>query len=158
MKQMGDVGVALTTLTIATHTFLVLGLRWHPPTRILSIPVPFIVVSLIWTFIVLAIAIPAGLHQTSDAPYYSNTGYCKSSKFHRLVSSFLLNSSLSPRVLDQRDILARTHWAGILLAVGGRFHPSRNLCLPRVSLPRGNCHRERQIWLAVCQDFSTRPP
>ncbi|KAF4564748.1 hypothetical protein EYR40_010920 [Pleurotus pulmonarius] len=75
MKQMGDVGVALTTLTIATHTFLVLGLRWHPPTRILSIPVPFIVVSLIWTFIVLAIAIPAGLHQTSDAPYYSNTGY-----------------------------------------------------------------------------------
>ncbi|KAF7440015.1 hypothetical protein PC9H_000356 [Pleurotus ostreatus] len=80
LEQMGDVGVALTTLVIASHTFIVLVLRWHTPARIsiksLSIPVPAIVLSLIWLFITLAIAIPAGLHQNNpDKPYFSRTGY-----------------------------------------------------------------------------------
>lgn len=82
---MGDVGVALTTLVIASHTFIVLVLRWHTPARIsiksLSIPVPAIVLCLIWLFITLAIAIPAGLHQNNpDKPYFSRTGYCESSE------------------------------------------------------------------------------
>ncbi|KAF4603177.1 succinate dehydrogenase flavoprotein subunit [Pleurotus pulmonarius] len=80
LEQMGDVGVALTTLVIASHTFIVLVLRWHTPARVtikwFSIPVPFIVLSFIWTFITLAIAIPAGLHQSNpDKPYFSRTGY-----------------------------------------------------------------------------------
>ncbi|KAJ8508049.1 hypothetical protein ONZ45_g9638 [Pleurotus djamor] len=79
LKQVGDVAVAFTSLTIAIHTFLVLVLRYRVPPRLrilsLSIPTPFMIIAFIWLFVVLAVAIPAGLHQNSDQPYYTNTGY-----------------------------------------------------------------------------------
>ncbi|KIO21838.1 hypothetical protein M407DRAFT_28550 [Tulasnella calospora MUT 4182] len=67
-KQFGDVGVALTTLVIAAHTFAVLFLRWKvPDTKWL----PLGVIGMIWLFLILITAIPA----TSLKNYYYPTTY-----------------------------------------------------------------------------------
>jgi len=80
-KQMGNVGVALATLTIAMHTFLVLIFRTHfsPVTGI-------IVVSSIWSFIALLVGIGVGIGGKS---FYGDTGYC-----------FVIFSSSSPAMDD----------------------------------------------------------
>ncbi|KAE9408213.1 hypothetical protein BT96DRAFT_1013670 [Gymnopus androsaceus JB14] len=68
LKQMGDVGVALTTAAIAIHTFCVLVLRRHPPTR-----VAYLVLFLIWLFIGLIVGISIAAHKGKG--YYGNTEY-----------------------------------------------------------------------------------
>ncbi|KAG8872096.1 hypothetical protein FRB97_008024 [Tulasnella sp. 331] len=56
VQQIGDVGVALTSLAIACHTFSVLFFRWQAPkTKLL----PFSVMALIFLFLLLATLIPA---------------------------------------------------------------------------------------------------
>jgi len=67
-KQMGDVGVALTSLTIALHTFcvLVFGFRSPPKTAI-------IVIATIWTFIALIVGLGVSTHR--GEVYYGNTQY-----------------------------------------------------------------------------------
>ncbi|KDQ17849.1 hypothetical protein BOTBODRAFT_171563 [Botryobasidium botryosum FD-172 SS1] len=67
-KQLGDVGVALSTLVIAVHTFVVLYLKWTPSTSLL---LPLIVVSLLWLTDVLMIVISVAIHPA----YYGPTGY-----------------------------------------------------------------------------------
>ncbi|KIO21840.1 hypothetical protein M407DRAFT_28552 [Tulasnella calospora MUT 4182] len=68
IKQLGSVGVALTTFVIAVHTFAVLFLRWKiPDTKWL----PLGVIGLIWLFLILATSIPWA---TKD-DYYYQTGY-----------------------------------------------------------------------------------
>ncbi|KAG8984524.1 hypothetical protein FRB94_006666 [Tulasnella sp. JGI-2019a] len=70
MKQVGDVGVALATLVIAGHTFLVLVYRWKAPTS----PVfPLFVVGCIWVFIILITTIPSSLEK--NPAYYGETTY-----------------------------------------------------------------------------------
>ncbi|KIO23843.1 hypothetical protein M407DRAFT_26767 [Tulasnella calospora MUT 4182] len=69
-KQFGDVGVALTTLVIAAHTFAVLFLRWKvPDTKWL----PLGVIGMIWLFLILCTAIPSA---TLKNFYYPTTYWC----------------------------------------------------------------------------------
>ncbi|KAG8912218.1 hypothetical protein FRC01_005220 [Tulasnella sp. 417] len=68
IKQFASNGVALTTLTIAVHTFAVLFLRWKVPD---TKWVPLGVISLIWVFLILATSIPWA---TKDH-FYDQTGY-----------------------------------------------------------------------------------
>ncbi|TFK67850.1 hypothetical protein BDN72DRAFT_842536 [Pluteus cervinus] len=76
LKQMGNVGIALTPQLIAAHTFLVIVLEWSIP-RIVS----RIMISLIWVIIGLIISITTA---TYEAPYYGNTGlWCWISPKHK---------------------------------------------------------------------------
>ncbi|KZV97695.1 hypothetical protein EXIGLDRAFT_764202 [Exidia glandulosa HHB12029] len=68
LKQVGDVGVALSILAITVHTFAVLFFHWTPPE---SHKIPIIVLALDWLFIVLVVSIAYGLH---GRRYYGITG------------------------------------------------------------------------------------
>ncbi|KAI3622476.1 hypothetical protein WG66_015193 [Moniliophthora roreri] len=67
-KQIGDVGVALTSLAIATHTLLVLVFRVHSRPR-----TALVVLAVIWIFIALIVGINMGVHRGQR--YYGNTQY-----------------------------------------------------------------------------------
>ncbi|KAK7059068.1 hypothetical protein VNI00_001692 [Paramarasmius palmivorus] len=67
-KQIGDVGVALTSLAIAIHTFLVLVFRIHSRPR-----TALLILGLIWLFIALNVGINMGIHKGKK--YYGNTQY-----------------------------------------------------------------------------------
>jgi hypothetical protein len=66
IKQVGDVGVALTSMAIAIHTLLVLAFKISPHRG-----TAYTVVGLIWVFIALNVGISLGTHRG----YYGNTGY-----------------------------------------------------------------------------------
>ncbi|KAJ4002428.1 hypothetical protein F5050DRAFT_17484 [Lentinula boryana] len=68
LKQMGDVGVALSSAIIALHTFCVLVLRRNAPP-----PVAAAVLILIWIFIALIVGLSVSTHKGQD--YYGNTEY-----------------------------------------------------------------------------------
>ncbi|KAJ3779096.1 hypothetical protein FB446DRAFT_710994, partial [Lentinula raphanica] len=68
LKQMGDVGVALSSAVIALHTFCVLVLRRNVPPR-----VAVATLILIWVFIALIIGLSVGTHKGKD--YYGDTEY-----------------------------------------------------------------------------------
>ncbi|KAF9479020.1 hypothetical protein BDN70DRAFT_895235 [Pholiota conissans] len=68
IKQVGIVGVAMTSLAISVHTFSVLVLRWNAPryvTRIMVIGV--------WVFAAIVIGTPNIVH--AHKRYYGDTGY-----------------------------------------------------------------------------------
>jgi hypothetical protein len=66
LKQMGNLGIALTSLLIAIHTFRILVLEVHIPRW-----VPRAAISMIWFIVLLIIVIPSA---TYEPPYYGNTG------------------------------------------------------------------------------------
>ncbi|KAL0951350.1 hypothetical protein HGRIS_008054 [Hohenbuehelia grisea] len=68
LKQVGDVGVAFTSLAIAIHTFSVLAIRFHAPRS-----VAIIVIALIWVFIALAVGIAWATYKGQE--YYGATQY-----------------------------------------------------------------------------------
>jgi len=68
LKQLGDVGVAFSTMAIALHTLGVLVFGWRSPPR-----VALVVIAGIWVFLALIIGIPMGVNK--DKRYYGNTGY-----------------------------------------------------------------------------------
>ncbi|KZV80574.1 hypothetical protein EXIGLDRAFT_780809 [Exidia glandulosa HHB12029] len=69
LKQVGDVGVALSILAITVHTFLVLFFHWTPPE---SPRMAIIVLTLDWLFITLLVSIGYALHGRHE--YYGITG------------------------------------------------------------------------------------
>ncbi|TDL28696.1 hypothetical protein BD410DRAFT_824346 [Rickenella mellea] len=70
LKQIGDVGVALSSLAIAVHTFFVLVFRWRPgPTPRTAI----FVLSSIWLFITLSVGINGALN--GHRGYWGDTGF-----------------------------------------------------------------------------------
>ncbi|TDL21358.1 hypothetical protein BD410DRAFT_789791 [Rickenella mellea] len=70
LKQIGDVGVALSSLAIAVHTFFVLVFRWKPdPTPRTAI---FVLLS-IWLFIGLSVGINSALNGRRG--YWGDTGF-----------------------------------------------------------------------------------
>ncbi|KAF9526924.1 hypothetical protein CPB83DRAFT_908130 [Crepidotus variabilis] len=68
LKQVGIVGVSLTSLVIALHTFAVLVLRWMPPRHASKLAV-----LLIWVCTGLIIGIPNAVHRNEY--YYGPNGY-----------------------------------------------------------------------------------
>ncbi|KAJ3480634.1 hypothetical protein NLI96_g8203 [Meripilus lineatus] len=70
LKQVGDVGVALASLAIALHTFMVIVFRWRPPK---SSTLPIIVISSIWIFLALIIGLSFASHKGKT--YYGDTKY-----------------------------------------------------------------------------------
>ncbi|KAJ4484835.1 hypothetical protein C8J55DRAFT_30014 [Lentinula edodes] len=68
LKQMGDVGVALSSATIALHTFCVLVLRRNATARTAAA-----VLILIWIFIALIVGLSIATHKGKD--YYGDTEY-----------------------------------------------------------------------------------
>ncbi|PPQ92973.1 hypothetical protein CVT25_000174 [Psilocybe cyanescens] len=68
IKQVGIVGVAMTSLAIGVHTFSILVLRWRAPKHISKL----LVVG-IWIFAALVIGIPNAIHRNTK--YYGDTGY-----------------------------------------------------------------------------------
>ncbi|KDR67559.1 hypothetical protein GALMADRAFT_79777 [Galerina marginata CBS 339.88] len=68
IKQVGIVGVAMTSLAIAVHTFSVLVLRWKAPPYLSKITVVGV-----WVFTALVIGIANAIHRNES--YYGNTGY-----------------------------------------------------------------------------------
>lgn len=68
IKQIADVGVALSTLSMAIHTCLVLVFRFY-----LRPELALFVIAGIWVFIVLIIGISAGVHRGEN--YYGSTQY-----------------------------------------------------------------------------------
>jgi len=68
LKQVGIVGVAMSSLAIAVHTFSVLILRWSAPKLTSKL-----VVLMIWIFAALVIGIANIVHKRER--YYGNTGY-----------------------------------------------------------------------------------
>ncbi|PBK92946.1 hypothetical protein ARMGADRAFT_1080148 [Armillaria gallica] len=67
-KQLGDLGVALSTMSIAIHTFLVLVFRCYSQPKVAPL-----VVALIWTFLALVIGVSLAVHHRER--YYGNTHY-----------------------------------------------------------------------------------
>ncbi|KAH7928512.1 hypothetical protein BV22DRAFT_199840 [Leucogyrophana mollusca] len=65
-KQMGDVGVAFSTIAIALHTLHVLVFRWHTPPRM-----ALLVLLGIWVIVALLVGIPSA----TQSNYYGPTGY-----------------------------------------------------------------------------------
>ncbi|GJE86578.1 hypothetical protein PsYK624_026580 [Phanerochaete sordida] len=70
LKQFGDVGVALASLAIATHTFFTLVFRWRPNP---SSKLPLLIVTSIWIALALIIGISFATHQHKI--YYGDTQY-----------------------------------------------------------------------------------
>ncbi|KAL4241711.1 hypothetical protein ABKN59_000865 [Abortiporus biennis] len=70
MKQLGDVGVALAALAIAIHTFSVIVFQWRPRQ---SPKIAVTVISGIWLFMILIMAISLGTHKGND--YFGDTQY-----------------------------------------------------------------------------------
>jgi len=70
LEQIGDVGVALCTLAISTHTFAEIILRWQEPK---SFTLPKVALSLFVLFLFLISTIGYVIHRNSD--YYGNTVY-----------------------------------------------------------------------------------
>lgn len=68
LKQLGDVGVALSTLAIALHTFLVLVCRFYSRPRS-----ALVVIAAMWIFMALIVGISEAIH--GDEDYYGSTGY-----------------------------------------------------------------------------------
>lgn len=68
LKQLGDVGVAFSTMAIALHTLGVLVFGWKSPPR-----VALIVIAFIWVFLALIVGIGMGVNK--DGRYYGNTRY-----------------------------------------------------------------------------------
>jgi len=68
LKQIGDTGVALISLTIAVHTFCVLIFHWR------SSPMnALLIIGLIWVFIALIVGITFAIHR--GQVYYGDTEY-----------------------------------------------------------------------------------
>ncbi|KAK0228900.1 hypothetical protein IW262DRAFT_1456114 [Armillaria fumosa] len=67
-KQLGDLGVALSTMSIAIHTFLVLVFKCYSQPKVAPL-----VVALIWTFLGLVIGVSLAVHHRER--YYGNTHY-----------------------------------------------------------------------------------
>ncbi|KAK0484030.1 hypothetical protein IW261DRAFT_1417745 [Armillaria novae-zelandiae] len=67
-KQLGDLGVALSIMSIAIHTFLVLGFKYYSQPKVAPL-----VVALIWTFLGLVVGISLAAHHREK--YYGNTNY-----------------------------------------------------------------------------------
>ncbi|TFK18819.1 hypothetical protein FA15DRAFT_675005 [Coprinopsis marcescibilis] len=86
IKQIGINGVALTSLAIAVHTFLVLVFRWRAPRHISK----FLVLG-VWIFTALVVSIPYAIHR--NEPYYGDTGYWCWIYYHwrteQIVSEYL---------------------------------------------------------------------
>ncbi|KAF5328786.1 hypothetical protein D9619_011660 [Psilocybe cf. subviscida] len=86
IKQVGIVGVSMTSLAIAIHTFSVLVLRWRAPRYSSSI-----MIAGVWIFAGLVIGIPNAIHR--DEVYYGDTGYwCwieKRFKAEQIVTEYL---------------------------------------------------------------------
>ncbi|KLO07591.1 hypothetical protein SCHPADRAFT_945165 [Schizopora paradoxa] len=70
LKQIGDVAVALSTLSIAVHTFRAIVLKWVPDRPRL---VAAVVLGTIWTLIALIIGFSALTHMHED--YWGDTTY-----------------------------------------------------------------------------------
>jgi hypothetical protein len=70
IKQVGDVGVALASLAIATHTFSVLFFRWTAPQ---GRWLPLTILAFIWLFLVLITSVSARIHQ--NPPFYGPSTY-----------------------------------------------------------------------------------
>ncbi|KAF9523495.1 hypothetical protein CPB83DRAFT_862794 [Crepidotus variabilis] len=68
LKQVGIVGVSMSSLCIALHTFAVLVLRWMPPRHASKMAVIFI-----WTFAAVVIGIPHAVHKNDE--YYGPTTF-----------------------------------------------------------------------------------
>ncbi|KAF8800227.1 hypothetical protein BYT27DRAFT_7263126 [Phlegmacium glaucopus] len=68
LKQVGIVGVAMTSLAIALHTFTILVLRWRGPPKL-----PTYAIISIWAFVALVIGSANATHR--DEVYYGPTGY-----------------------------------------------------------------------------------
>ncbi|KAK0463750.1 uncharacterized protein EV420DRAFT_1106427 [Desarmillaria tabescens] len=67
-KQLGDLGVALSTMSIAIHTFLVLVFKYYSPPKV----APFVVAT-IWTFLGLVVGVSSAIHHGKG--YYGPTQY-----------------------------------------------------------------------------------
>ncbi|KZT40448.1 hypothetical protein SISSUDRAFT_477102 [Sistotremastrum suecicum HHB10207 ss-3] len=72
IEQIGDVGVALAILAIAVSTWGHIVLHW---TTAPSPKVALVIVSLIWSFVILVTSISLGVHRNRVDPYYGNTKY-----------------------------------------------------------------------------------
>jgi len=68
LKQIGDVGVALTSLTIAIHTMCVIALRWGCPPKTGAVVVVFT-----WIFVGLLVGVSAVIHRHHN--YFGDTQY-----------------------------------------------------------------------------------
>ncbi|KAK0441924.1 hypothetical protein EV421DRAFT_1904510 [Armillaria borealis] len=69
-KQLGDLGVALSIMSIAIHTFLVLVFRCYSQPKVAPL-----VVALIWTFLGLAVGVSLAKHH-GERFYGSTTYWC----------------------------------------------------------------------------------
>ncbi|KAH9935557.1 uncharacterized protein B0H18DRAFT_976242 [Fomitopsis serialis] len=70
LKQSADVSMAVWTMMIALHTFLVVFLRWSMPRRSM-----FIMLGLGWGFVLMIVIIgPAG-YKSNLGPFYGINGY-----------------------------------------------------------------------------------
>ncbi|KAF8585577.1 hypothetical protein K439DRAFT_1040933 [Ramaria rubella] len=70
LEQFGDVGVALCSIAIATHTFAELILRWKEPR---TFTIPLIVLGLYVIFLTLIVGVGFAVHRHSV--YYGNTTF-----------------------------------------------------------------------------------
>ncbi|KAG8893797.1 hypothetical protein FRB99_001703 [Tulasnella sp. 403] len=68
IQHIGNVGMALATLVIAVHTFLVLVMQWRPPD---DLRLPLGIVATIWVYLLCAFTIPGSVLDN----YYGATLY-----------------------------------------------------------------------------------
>jgi hypothetical protein len=68
LKQVGIVGVSVTSLAIALHTFAILVLRWKGPPNFIK----YVIIG-IWCFVGFDIGLANFIHR--HEPYYGDTGY-----------------------------------------------------------------------------------
>jgi hypothetical protein len=121
LKQMGDVGVALTSLAIAFQTFFVLVLGVNAPTFVNKI-----VIALIWLFIILVIGVGAGIN-SRQGKYYGNTDYwCwikADYKVERIVFEYLWMWIAGGIMLILYGVIFLVMRGVLDLSDGIKFHP-----------------------------------
>ncbi|EJD34843.1 hypothetical protein AURDEDRAFT_75800, partial [Auricularia subglabra TFB-10046 SS5] len=72
IQSLGETSVAMATMVIAVHTFLVIFFRWTPPSGFL---IPIIVISMIWAYVSLYTGIAFAAHHAPGAELFTPTPY-----------------------------------------------------------------------------------
>ncbi|QRW17909.1 G protein coupled glucose receptor regulating Gpa2 protein [Rhizoctonia solani] len=63
IQTLGETGVAMSTLAISVHTFVVIFFSWHPPTGAAGARIWGSVIALIWTYLSLCVSVGFAVNQ-----------------------------------------------------------------------------------------------
>lgn len=131
IQELGECGVAITTIIIAVHTFV--GVFWRIGTK--NRTVAFTLVGIVWLFVALFVGISSGIHSDPNDLYVTPTPYwcwvAQDFKGERIAGEYLwLWIGLFTSILVYVPLFL---WSQGMLSVDAsqwwrfRFHRARNI-------------------------------